>query len=356
MQDVADLVREVGFLPFFNNAMPGYGFSIEELCAPEKWFSDGDGPWEWKGPIIQETGAAYGKFFRGKAGFVSAGWFADFANLRGGLMAFDERWDYGLATEGMRVIYELLDENGPLLTKELRRMGGFGTRKHGQRPGFDAALTKLQMMGYVTTADIEYQIDREGSPYGWGVARMALAEQMMPFDLDEAVEGRSAEESRCRILGHLGAALPNVPESSLSKLLDMGSNPVRGGRTDRRGNPRKPIAWLVPANPKYFGLEAHLATTDELLWKQSTAVLPGDEVYLYVTAPASEVRYRLAVLETDIPATGTYEMRVDRLMRLRLLGRVDPPIGRAELERHGITHVRGPRHLPEELRGDVARR
>ncbi|MEE0027942.1 MAG: hypothetical protein U0J70_10155, partial [Atopobiaceae bacterium] len=103
------------------------------------------------------------------------------------------------------------------------------------------------------------------------------------------------------------------------------------------------------ANPRYFDLEAHLATTDELLWKQSTAVLPGDEVYLYVTAPASEVRYRFAVLETDIPATGTYEMRIDRLMRLCLLRRVDPPIGRAGLERHGITHVRGPRHLPEEL-------
>ncbi len=344
--DVAQLIDELGFLPFFNNAMPGYGFSVEELCVPEKWFGDDDGPWEWKGPLIQETGAGYGKFFRGKAGFVSSVWFADFANMRGGLMSFDERWDYGLATEAERVIVELLEENGPLLTKEIRRMGGFGTRKHGARPGFDAALTKLQMLGYVVTDDIEYTIDREGNPYGWGVARMALADQHFPFDLDELCEGRSQEESCMRVLTHLEEVLPDVPTSSLAKLMELGSSPVRSGQTDRRGKRRAPIAWLVPANPRYFDLDAHLATSSELLWKQSTTILPGDEVYLYVTAPASEVRWHFVVLESDLPATGTYEMRVDRLMRLRLIERVEPAITRAQLEASGVTHVRGPRHMP----------
>lgn len=35
MQDAIDIIEEIGFLPLFNNAMPGYGFSVEELCARE---------------------------------------------------------------------------------------------------------------------------------------------------------------------------------------------------------------------------------------------------------------------------------------------------------------------------------
>jgi hypothetical protein len=232
-------------------------------------------------------------------------------------------------------------------------MGGFGSRRRGGRPGFDTALTKLQMMGYVTTADIEYEVDYAGNTYGWGVARMALADQAFPFDLDEACAGRTSNESRDRILTHLGKRLPQVPTVSLAKLMEPGSSAVRTGRTDRRGKARAPLAWLVPANPKYFDLEVHLAASREILWKQSTTILPGDEVYLYVTSPASEVRWRFVVLESDLPARGTYAMRVDRLMRLRLLQRVEPPISRADLEAEGVTHVRGPRHLPAALRDRV---
>ena len=79
--DIINLVRKIGFLPFFANDIEG--FSIEECCPRELWFADGvDGPWEWKGPIAQSGECIYGKFFRGKAGFVSLEWFPDFANYR----------------------------------------------------------------------------------------------------------------------------------------------------------------------------------------------------------------------------------------------------------------------------------
>ena len=134
MDDAAWFIQDRGFVPLFDNALPGYDLSIEELCLPSKWFGDGDGPWEWKGPLIRETEAAYGKLFRGKAGFVSAEWFADFANMRSEGLAFDERYEYGLATHQCRVIVDLLDERGPMLTRELRRAGRFGTKARGGLP------------------------------------------------------------------------------------------------------------------------------------------------------------------------------------------------------------------------------
>ena len=69
--ELEDLIREVGFLPFFRNSIPGY--SIEECTPRSLWFApDADGPWEWKGPIAMGKTCAYGKFFQGKAGFISA--------------------------------------------------------------------------------------------------------------------------------------------------------------------------------------------------------------------------------------------------------------------------------------------
>ena len=67
--DLADAVRRFGIVPLFRNSIPG--FSVAEHCDPARWFSDAEGVWEWKGPVIRETGCAYGKFFEHKAAFVS---------------------------------------------------------------------------------------------------------------------------------------------------------------------------------------------------------------------------------------------------------------------------------------------
>lgn len=93
--DLKNAVEKYGFLPFFENSIEG--FSIEEHIAPECWYNYlGDGSWaawEWKGPVIRETGCAYGKFFEKKACYISAQWFPDFANYRRDGYDFDARYD-----------------------------------------------------------------------------------------------------------------------------------------------------------------------------------------------------------------------------------------------------------------------
>lgn len=91
----ADLIKAInkyGFLPFFRNSIEG--FSIEEHIAPEHWYYSNSGQWdawEWKGPVIQKTGCAYGKFFEHKAVYISKVWFPDFANYRRDGYDFDAR-------------------------------------------------------------------------------------------------------------------------------------------------------------------------------------------------------------------------------------------------------------------------
>ena len=79
-EDLENLIEEWGFVPFFENEIEG--FSIKEQVDPKLWFTEEDGPWEWKGRIAVKGRCAYGKFFGKKAGFVSKKWFADLLNYR----------------------------------------------------------------------------------------------------------------------------------------------------------------------------------------------------------------------------------------------------------------------------------
>ena len=213
----ADLVRAVeqfGFVPFFKNRIQG--FSLAEHAAPETWFSDEEGLWEWKGPVIRETGCAYGKFFGGKAVYISREWFPDFANFRRDGYDFDALWEDGKARHADKALYELLEPHAPITSRALKDLGGYG--KEG-RKGFDQSITRLQHLGYVLISDFVYDLDRQGKPYGWGVAEYSTPEKHLGRDFRRKVYRRTPEESFERVLNHLKEILPNASEKALRQLL-----------------------------------------------------------------------------------------------------------------------------------------
>lgn len=214
-QDILKLIDEWGFVPFFQNEIPG--FSIEERVDPALWFSDTqDGPWEWKGPIIRQSGCAYGKFFRGKAVFISPRLFPDFANHRRNGYDLDARWDEGLTSQAEFQVWETLQKYPSLLSVDLKEQSGFG--KNG-RKGFDAVLTRLQMGGYIVTTDFEYRKDKNGKPYGWGIARYATPENHFGSIFTDAVYLREPKESKELLFNQLRSLHPNIPEKVLWKML-----------------------------------------------------------------------------------------------------------------------------------------
>ncbi|MBQ6868382.1 MAG: hypothetical protein IJO16_06920 [Clostridia bacterium] len=212
--DIIALVEKWGFVPFFRNEIKG--FSIEELVEPELWFGENDGPWEWKGPVIRETGCAYGKFFRGKAVFISRDWICDFANWRRDGYDHDARYDDGLASYNDRQVCEVLENHSSLLSKNLKELSGFG--RNGKK-GFDGIITRLQMQGYVTTSDFEYMKDKKGKVYGWGVARYATFEQQFGDFFTQNVYKCQPSESYDRIFNHICRLFPDVDERTVKKLL-----------------------------------------------------------------------------------------------------------------------------------------
>ena len=216
-QDMIRAVEAFGFLPFFSGSIPG--FSVEEHVIQDVWYSaltDEWKVWDWKGPVIRESGCAYGKFFENKAVFISSEWFPDFANYRRDGYDFDARFDDGLAPFRDKELFELLDAEAPVLSKQLKLDGNY--RKGGKK-GFDTIITRLQAQGYVIISDFAYMIDKKGNEYGWGVAEYATPEQFMGDAFTDEVYARTPEESYERLLDHLRKILPGADEKDIRKLL-----------------------------------------------------------------------------------------------------------------------------------------
>ena len=221
-QDLEDAIGEYGIVPYFRCSIPG--FSLEEHCPPRVLFSDGEeDTWAWKGPVIRETGCAYGKFFEKKAAYVSRELFPDLANYRRDGYDFDARYDDGLARFQDKQLYDLLEERAPVLSKELRLAGGYAYSGRGQsaegRKGFDTSIVRLQEQCYVIISDFVYTLDKQGRPRGWGVAEYTTPERFWGERFRERVYAREPEESRARLLEHLARLFPQAGEAALTRFL-----------------------------------------------------------------------------------------------------------------------------------------
>ena len=217
-----DAIGEYGIVPYFANSIPG--FSLEEHCDPRVLWSDTEeNSWEWKGPVIQETGCAYGKFFEKKAAYVSREWFYDLANYRRDGYDFDARYDDGLSRYQDKELYDLIDANAPVLSKILRQNGGYAYsgrwQKTDGKKGFDTSIARLQEQCYVVISNFVYTLDKHGRRKGWGVAEYNTPEKWMGNAFSENVYKRAPEESYARLMEHLRFLHPNAGEKELKRFL-----------------------------------------------------------------------------------------------------------------------------------------
>ncbi|MBR4471845.1 MAG: hypothetical protein IKS54_11100 [Erysipelotrichaceae bacterium] len=202
-KDLIDAIDKYGIVPFFENEIKG--FSIEENIDPKVYFGEGEGIWEWKGPVITETKCAYGKFFRKKAAFVSKKWFYDLANYRRDGYDFDARVSDGLANYNEEFLYNIIASRHSILSKTAKAIGGYvKPRERGKdtwepRKGFDTTITNLQMKGYVLITDFDYEVDKNGEFYGWGIARYATPEEYYGKTFADKCYKRTPEESYERL-------------------------------------------------------------------------------------------------------------------------------------------------------------
>ncbi len=211
--ELMDYIQQVGFLPLLDSGI--WGYSAEDVVDDDcryVVFDDGgwDWPlWKWKGPIVTEGNCVYGKFFAGKAGFVSREWWPDLCNYR--------RSQHPAPQEGSieEAILFALGEQGSLITRELRAACGFTGPK--MRSKFDGYVTRLQMACRIITEDFVYPQDRHGREYGWGWSLLTIPEQLLGREACQCP--RTPQESFDRMFAHFRQLLPEATDQQILKLI-----------------------------------------------------------------------------------------------------------------------------------------
>ena len=138
--------------------------------------------------------------------------------------------DEGLATYNEQYLYDIIASRHSILSKDAKVIGGYvkpkanGPDQWEPRKGFDTSVTKLQMQCYVLTSDFEYEIDKNGNFYGWGIARYATPEEFYGKYFTSRVYKRTPEESFRKI----GEWIRGAKRYFLQKFTDRDTVPFEG--------------------------------------------------------------------------------------------------------------------------------
>lgn len=142
------------------------------------------------------------------------------------IKAFAENKDSIIATSSIEeplinadliIIAVSTDFNNELNRFELHNVESI-YRKGGNK-GFDTAIIRLQEQCYVITSNFAYMTDKNGQPYGWGVAEYSTPEKFMGAAFTDKVYQREPEESYQLILDHLKKILPQASMEQIKKIL-----------------------------------------------------------------------------------------------------------------------------------------
>lgn len=208
-------IEEVGFLPLFGNEVKG--FSVEEHTAAQGWWS-GDpqqDPWTWREIIARSQRVAYGKFFNGRAGFISKEWLPVFANYRRDGYDFDSRWEDELASRRSKKIMDQFVNKEELMSSELKKLAGFG--KGGEK-NFEGTVTELQMQTYLVVKDFRQKTNKKGQKYGWPISVYTTPESLFGYGFVSAGYREDPAVSKQKIFQRVKELFPNTADQQITKV------------------------------------------------------------------------------------------------------------------------------------------
>ncbi len=216
--ELMQTVREEGFLPLFHNGIRG--FSVEDRTSALRWWTglEQSDPWEWRALAARSAEVAYGKFFDGRAGFISTDWFPAFANWKRDGYDFDALFEDGKATMRQKKIMDLFMNGEELFSFEARRLAGFG--KEGER-NFEGTLTSLEKASYLVIRDFRRRVNKKGGEYGWHIAVLTAPESIWGYDAVTADYFEEPAVCRQKITDHL---LSLYPQAGVADILSVLGN------------------------------------------------------------------------------------------------------------------------------------
>ena len=215
-QQLKDVIADAGFIPLFRNDIAG--FSVQELTDSADWWTGipEKDPWAWRIMLTADDDVAYGKLFGGKAGFISKAWFPFFASYRRDGYDFDARYEDGKASNRCKAIMDLFVDRPVIASYDIKALAGFG---RGGMPGFEGALTHLQMNTYLTISRLEQKRNKAGEGYGWHAAVYSTAEAKFGYDCVRSQYHIVAEDAKNRLVSRVMEIRPDTAYDVAEKII-----------------------------------------------------------------------------------------------------------------------------------------
>jgi hypothetical protein len=177
------LIRELGFVLLMR--IRGTELPSVQTATREQWAW-----WDWKQTLPGRRACYYAKVLRQRGTFIAWEWFPQFYAVYAYTRPYWRQYRDGLLDPTEKRILDLLEEHGPLMTRELRLL--FGERSKQNTRLVKSALTQLQRRFLVTAAG--------GDTAGWSHHRWDLVERWVPARLLAAATGLTGGEARTDIV------------------------------------------------------------------------------------------------------------------------------------------------------------
>jgi hypothetical protein len=168
--------------------LPLPSLSAADAAEPWEGFDITDRAWAWKETLPGRKLCAYTKLIQGRGTFIDWRLYPLFLKVYGPDGDPDYEYENGRFEKADRDLYRLVEQSGPLNSRELWQMAK--PLFAGKRHRFTASLDRLQAKFYLTVAG--------GSLEGWSLHTWDLVERQTPPEL--LAKSSSGPEARTAIL------------------------------------------------------------------------------------------------------------------------------------------------------------
>lgn len=168
-----------------------------DIYTPEGCWKTDENPWEWKKEIVLDRECLYGKLFGKYAGFAYKDVMYDLINYRRDGYDFEARINSMPVSEVDIMAYNTIVSHKNIDTKSLRAILNVDKEHNSE---FEKSLERLQMQTYICVASFDYQVDKNGNFYGWGIASYSTPELLFSERKIEKIYEKDPMESRNDLL------------------------------------------------------------------------------------------------------------------------------------------------------------
>jgi hypothetical protein len=180
------LISELGFLLL----MPISGAELPSIHAATR---DDWAWWDWKQTLPEQRACYYAKVLRRRGTFISWQWFPAFYAACADTRPYWRLYREGLLNREEKRILDLLDRDGPLMTREIRLAFSPQSKQNTRR--VKTMLVDLQSRFLITACG--------GDTAGWSHHRWDLVERWVPARLRARAGRMTREQARQNLIARL---------------------------------------------------------------------------------------------------------------------------------------------------------